>query len=36
MDIRIENIFEEEMKGDTSFSDNSPSSIKEFTFGGRL
>ncbi len=33
MDIRVENIFEEEMRGDTSFSDNSPSSIKEFLFG---
>ena len=33
MDLRIETIFWEEMKGDTSFRDNSPSSIKEFLFG---
>jgi len=30
---RVENIFWEEMKDDTSFNDNRPSSIKEFLFG---
>ena len=33
MNKRIENIFREEMKDDTSFNDNRPSSIKEFLFG---
>lgn len=33
MDFKIEQIFREEMEGDTSFNDNSPSSIKEMLFG---
>jgi hypothetical protein len=33
MDLRIQHIFEEEMKGDASFMDNSPSSILEFLTG---
>jgi hypothetical protein len=33
MDSRIERIFKELTKGDTSFKDDSPSSIKEFLFG---
>lgn len=33
MYLRIETIFNEQMKGDNSFKDNSPSSIKETLFG---
>jgi hypothetical protein len=33
MDLRVQQIFEEEMEGDTSFMDGSPSSIFEFLFG---
>jgi len=33
MDLRIELTFDEHTKGDTSFDDNSPSSIKEALFG---
>jgi hypothetical protein len=33
MDLRIETIFQQQMRGDTSFKDNSPSSIKEALFG---
>ena len=33
MDLRIETIFAEQMKGDTSFNDNSASSIIEVLFG---